>query len=74
MVSLFFQWVSLQSSRSQEDKSGAILLPFTGVGASYAVTDKLELEVIYQGAIFALFNAGMLGGGIVYPDFESYVT
>lgn len=43
-----------------------IVLPFTGVGVSYAVTPEVELLVQYQGAIYGIVNAGLLSGGVVY--------
>jgi opacity protein-like surface antigen len=43
-----------------------IVLPYTGVGVSYAITPEVELLLQYQGAIYGIVNAGLLSGGVAY--------
>lgn len=44
----------------------SVVLPFVGVGASYALTRSMDLTVQYQGAVYGVWNAGLLSGGLVY--------
>ncbi len=43
-----------------------LLRPFTGIGMSYAVTPELELNIQYQGAVYAIYGAGALTAGATY--------
>ena len=44
----------------------SILLPFTGMGLSYAVTKKVDLSLQYQGAVYGIAGAGLAGVGFTY--------
>lgn len=43
-----------------------IVMPFVGIGASYAMTPKVDITAQYQGALYAVVNAGVLTGGVTY--------
>lgn len=43
-----------------------IALPFIGVGASYAVSPKVDIDATYQGAVYGIIGAGLLSGGVTY--------
>jgi len=45
---------------------GGIVLPFSGIGASYAMTRHLDATLQYQGAVYGIAGAGLLGAGITY--------
>lgn len=45
---------------------GGMVLPYTGVGFGYALTKNLEANVQYQGAIYGIAGAGLLGLGLTY--------
>jgi opacity protein-like surface antigen len=47
-------------------RDGGVILPLTGVGASYAVTEKMDLGLQYQGAIYGIAGAGNLGVSLTY--------
>lgn len=42
------------------------ILPYVGIGMSYALTDKLDVTAQYQGAVYGFFNAGLVSGGLTY--------
>jgi hypothetical protein len=44
----------------------AILLPFTGVGVSYAMTKNVDFNLQYQGAVYGIAGAGLAGVGFTY--------
>ena len=44
----------------------AIVLPYTGIGVSYAVTKNVDLNLQYQGAIYGIAGAGLAGVGLTY--------
>lgn len=46
--------------------SAGHILPFSGIGAAYAFTPKLSLNVTYQGAAYVLAGAGALSLGLTY--------
>jgi hypothetical protein len=48
------------------DTTGGFLLPYTGVGFSYALTRQLDMSVQYQGAIYGIVNAGLMSAGLTY--------
>ncbi len=50
----------------QTDESPWALLPYTGLGASYAITPNIECSIQYQGAVYLIAGAGALTGGITY--------
>lgn len=41
-------------------------LPFTGIGATYALTPKLDLNIMYQGAVYVLASGAVLSAGLTY--------
>lgn len=43
--------------------SGAM---FTGIGVGYALTDKIDLSLQFQGPNFIILGAGVLSGGLTY--------
>lgn len=45
---------------------GGLVLPFTGIGGSYALTEKVDLGLQYQGAIYGIAGAGALGLSFTY--------
>ena len=45
---------------------GGLVLPFTGVGFSYAVTKNLEVAAQYQGAFYGIAAVGMAALGLTY--------
>ncbi len=47
-------------------KQGGLILPFTGIGGAYALTEKLDLGLQYQGAIYGIAGAGNLGLSLTY--------
>jgi len=47
-------------------KGEGIVLPYTGVGFSYAITKKIDVNVQYQGAVYGIAGAGLLSGGVSY--------
>lgn len=57
------------SSDGQVDDSASsptVVLPFVGIGASYAVTPKLEVTAQFQGAVYGIVNAGLMSAGLTY--------
>ncbi len=42
------------------------LLPFSGIGATYAVTKQWEINFMYQGAIYILGSGGVMSLGVTY--------
>ncbi len=72
-VALFFKlggmYASVEGSNSSSGTSGesdSLALPFTGIGASYALTSKIDLTAQYQGALYGVINGGLLGLGLTY--------
>lgn len=47
-------------------RDGGLILPFTGIGASYTVSEKLDLGLQYQGAVYGIAGAGTLGLSLTY--------
>ncbi len=47
-----------------EDPS--LLLPFIGVGSSYAITPNIDFSLQYQGAVYVIAGAGLFSGGLTY--------
>lgn len=45
---------------------GGIVLPYVGVGGSYALTKKLDIQVQYQGAVYGVAGVGLLSTGLTY--------
>lgn len=43
-----------------------MVLPYVGVGASYAVTSNIDITAQYQGAVYGVVNAGVLTAGLTY--------
>jgi hypothetical protein len=43
-----------------------ILLPYTGVGFSYAVNQNVDITTQYQGLVLGIVGAGLLSLGITY--------
>jgi hypothetical protein len=48
------------------DESSWAVLPFTGLGVSYAITPRIDFCVQYQGAVYIIVGAGAFTGGITY--------
>ena len=57
--------MSLSASGDDDDfiAGGA---PFTGIGVSYALTDKIDLRAQFQGPNLIFVGAGLLSGGVAY--------
>lgn len=45
---------------------GAFILPYTGIGISYAMTKNVDLSLQYQGAVYGIAGAGIAGLGLTY--------
>ena len=48
------------------DESSWVVLPFTGIGCSYAITPNVEFCLQYQGAIYVIVGYGSVTAGITY--------
>jgi hypothetical protein len=48
------------------DESAWVILPFTGLGVSYAMTPAVDLSVQYQGAVYGIVGGGALTVGATY--------
>lgn len=48
------------------DEDAWVVLPFTGLGVSYAITPRIDFSVQYQGAVYLIVGAGAFTGGITY--------
>lgn len=57
---------SFNNHSASESGGDMLVLPFVGVGASYALTSKLDLTLQYQGAVYGVIGAGLLSGGLAY--------
>lgn len=60
---LMYAWVTEDDNN---ENTGKIVLPFTGLGFSYAITPKLEASVQAQGALYGVINLGLLSAGLTY--------
>jgi opacity protein-like surface antigen len=59
--------ISVDAESSDANASTpTIVLPFIGLGASYALTSKLDITAQYQGAVYGVVNAGLLSAGLTY--------
>lgn len=61
-----FSFIGKLGLMNPQLKSVRIVLPYTGVGVSYALTSKTDVNVQYQGAIYGIAAAGLLSTGITY--------
>lgn len=59
----FITKLGVMAPMSEQQTMGLI---YTGVGLTYAVTKKVDLGIQYQGAIFGVANAGLVGIGFTY--------
>ncbi len=60
-------YLSLKKTIAPMDhRTTGIVLPFIGIGTSYAVTHHIDINVQYQGAIYGVAGAGLLSGGLTY--------
>lgn len=41
-------------------------LPFMGIGAGYKLNDKMQATIMYQGGVYGIGGAGLLGLGLNY--------
>jgi len=57
---------AIGSSQGYTAESPKVVVPYTGVGASYAITKNLDFSVQYQGAMYFVAGAGLLSGGLAY--------
>jgi opacity protein-like surface antigen len=48
------------------ENTATLVLPFTGIGLSYALTPNLETSVQYQGAVYGVVNLGLVSAGLTY--------
>lgn len=55
---------SKKISNHIESESG--VWPFDGVGMSYAINKKIDINLDYTGLIAIIANAGLVSGGIIY--------
>lgn len=46
--------------------SGDHALPFSGIGATYAVTRKIDVNIMYQSAVYVLASGAVLSFGATY--------
>lgn len=56
----------MKKNHTSEFENHGIVLPFVGIGASYAVTSNVDVTAQYQGAVYGLVNAGALTAGLTY--------
>lgn len=56
----------LTNAGKNSKSSGSTVLPFTGVGLSYAVTPNIDINLHYQGLVYVIAGAGQAGAGITY--------
>ncbi len=54
------------SIASEDAENAAVMLPFVGVGGSYAITPNLDITLQYQGAVYLVVGAGLFSGGLTY--------
>lgn len=63
-----FASVNAQGSVAGISETGRISydhdLPFSGIGATYAVTSRLDINVMYQGAVYVLASGAVLSAGL----------
>ena len=57
---------AMLASIPDTDESNWAVLPFTGLGVSYAITPRIDFCVQYQGAVYIIVGAGAFTGGITY--------
>lgn len=50
----------------KDDVHVSSVLPFTGIGLGYAVTDNFDINIQYQGAVYVVAGFGLLTGGASY--------
>ncbi len=55
-----------ENETSGDDESYMIILPFTGIGANYAITENLDFTLQYQGAFYLIAGIGQATGGFQY--------
>lgn len=48
------------------DEGAWVMLPYTGIGLRYAITQQIDFNIQYQGAIYILAGAGAFTAGITY--------
>jgi OOP family OmpA-OmpF porin len=58
--------MSLSASEKEDEEAITAGAPFTSIGAGYALTDKIDLRVQFQGPNLIFLGAGILSGGITY--------
>ena len=51
---------------SKDADKMSIVLPYTGVGASYQIMPNLDVEVHYEGLVYIVAGAGQVGAGVTY--------
>ena len=61
----FIAKVGVMAFDDPKDKQ-YLLLPYTGLGFSYALTHKVDVSAQYQGAVYGIINAGLLSAGLTY--------
>ncbi len=61
-----YAWINGSDNSDNGGSTDKILLPYSGIGFSYALTPKLEITSQYQGAIYGVVNAGLLSAGLTY--------
>jgi len=47
-------------------KKPFVILPYTGIGLGYAMTQNLDVNVQYQGAVYGIAGAGLASVGVTY--------
>lgn len=58
--------MSLSVSEDEYDDAVSTGAPFTGIGIGYALTEKIDLRVQFQGPNLIFLGAGVLSGGVTY--------
>ena len=67
-VKLGVMYASAAFSDSNDDSIGtpSLALPLIGVGLAVAMTHHLDFTINYQGAVYGIAGAGLLGAGLAY--------
>lgn len=65
-VGAMYANASIPHSDDSGSENHGVVLPYVGVGASYAVTSNVDITAQYQGAVYGVINAGALTAGLTY--------
>lgn len=69
LMGIWYREYLIYDKYKDDDKDNdfiGMLLPFTGIGLSYAINEKLDFTVQYQGGVYIVAGAGLLSAGLTY--------